>query len=79
MENSVSSSLSYWLLITFLPKKQCLFPAKNFNSSSVERKSLTENHYWPRFQWTFPKKQPTSAWVTESDSVLFTDGDYVIL
>ena len=33
----------------------------------------------PRLQWTFPPKQPPSPRVTESDSVQFSDGGYIIM
>ena len=32
----------------------------------------------PRLQWTFPQKT-ASVPASESDSILFTDGDYVII
>ena len=42
MEKRLSSHLSYRLLATFLPEKQCLSPAKNIYSPSVydDKKSL---------------------------------------
>ena len=53
----LSSCQSYQLFITFLPKKQRLSLAKNFNSTFV----LKINHRdgqpsRPRLQWTFPRK-----------------------
>ena len=32
-----------------------------------------------RLQWTFPRKQPPSLRVRESNSILFTDANYVIM
>ena len=49
VEKRLSSRLSYWLLVTFLPKNQRLSLATKFNSPSVydeKKKSLQ----WSAFQ-----------------------------
>ena len=75
MEKCLSSCPSYQLFVIFLPEKQRLSQAKNFNSRSVcdENKS-------PR-PWDFselsPGKQPPSLHV--SDSFQFTDGDHLFM
>ena len=77
----LSSRLSYRILVTFLPEKQHLSPAKNFHYRVFVMKK--KNHLdgqpsWPRLQWTFPWKTAFILTNTESDSDPFTDGDYAI-
>ena len=65
----ISSRPSYQLFVTFLPEKQRLSPAKNFNSPSVcyEKKSLRRSALQTQISVNF-----LSEGVRQ---VLFTDGE----
>lgn len=57
----------------------CLLPLLCCCSYCLEKNHRNGQPSWPRLQQTFPRKQHPSPQVKESDSVLFTDGDYVIM
>ena len=62
-------------------RKTASVTGKNFNSQSVcdENKSPRPSALLDRdFRELSPRKQPPSPLVRESDSIQFTDGDYVI-
>ena len=81
MEKCLSSRLYYRLFITFLPEKQCLSPAKNFNSPSVcdVNKSPWRSALRTETSGNFPPENGLRPHEWESYSNLFTDGDYVIM
>ena len=62
-------------------RKTASVTAKNFNSPSVLKKKNTAKVSPPDqdFSKLSPRKQPPYLRVRESNSVLFTDGDYVIM
>ena len=78
-----ASRLSYRLFVRFLPEKQCLSPANNFNSLSVYDKKINKHDSPPDrdFRELSPRKQPQppSLSMTESDSNQFIDSDYAIM
>ena len=86
----VEKCLSCRLFIKFLPEKKHLSPAKKIYSATVcilpllcctVLKIITARQSTAIFDFNelSLRKQPPSTQVTESESVLFTDGDYVIM
>ena len=73
VEKFLFSLLSYWLFVTFLPKKQRLSPAKNFNSWVFVMKinHCNSQSSWLRLQWTFPHKTTS---VPASEGARLTGG-----
>ena len=80
MEMCLSSCLSYWLFITFLAEKQLLSQAKNFNSPRfyVENKSLRPSALPTKTSLNFPPGNSLPPRKCQSQTVLFTDGDFLI-